>query len=107
MLSPPANYSFMSDKLLFTPTQPEYRFKPGDRVVNTLIAGGFREGKYAVEELHSMKMIVLEVGIDPTLGFEGYHLVYYSQPEPAGYVPGGRVDPWFVKEFVESNFEIL
>src|ERR1700738_1097123 len=83
------------------------RFKPGDHVVNTLIAGGFREGKSTVEELHFMKMIVLEAGIEPTMGFEGYHLIYHSQPATAEYVPGGRPDPWFAKEFVESNFEIL
>ena len=97
----------MSDKLSFTATLPEYSFKPGDHVVNALIADGFREGKYTVEELHSLKMIVLEVGREPIMGFKGYQLVYHSQPEPSEYVPGGRPDPWFAKEFVESNFEIL
>src|SRR4030081_1619876 len=83
----PANWSLMSDKLSFTATLPEYSFKPGDHVVNALIADGLREGKYTVEELHSLKMIVLEVGRESIMGFKGYQLVYHSQPEPSEYVP--------------------
>jgi hypothetical protein len=93
-------------KIKLGPTQPGYRFKPGECVVNSNWAEEFRQGKCTQNEIDGVKLIVTEVGINKATELESYRLLYNSPPQGGEHFPGQEMDQWFLKAYVESNFEI-
>jgi hypothetical protein len=98
------NY-FLKQKIVFGKPQPGYRFKPGECIVNKNTAEEHRQGKCTLEQYEETKLVVLENAIDPSTGQESYHVLYNSPLEGAERLPWGRIDPWFLKTFVDPNFE--
>jgi hypothetical protein len=92
-------------KVKLGPPQPGYRFTPGECVVNSNHAEKFRQGKCTQEQIDGLKMLVAEVGIDKRTERESYRLLYYSSVKVGGDLPGTEMDQWFLKVYVESNFE--
>jgi hypothetical protein len=92
-------------KLKFGRPKPGYHFKPGECVVNHNWAEEFRRGKSSQRQFDEMKMVVMEAGIGRETGAESYRLLYDSPSAAGSKLPGQSMDQWFVKIFVESNFE--
>jgi hypothetical protein len=93
-------------KINLGPTQPGYRFKPGECVVDSNSAEEFRQGKCAQEQIDRVKMLVAEVGIDKATDRESYRIIYNSPSQGGEQLPGQEMDQWFLKAYVESNFEV-
>ena len=51
-------------------------------------------------------MLVAQVGTDQRTGLESYRLLYYSPVKAGDDLPGTEMDQWFLKVYVESNFEL-
>jgi hypothetical protein len=93
-------------KLKIGPALPGYRFKPGQCIVNSNWAEEFRQNKSTLQQFDGLKSIVAEVGVNKRNGLESYRLIYNSPLKGAENVPWGDMDQWYLKLFVESNFEI-
>jgi hypothetical protein len=98
---------FRNYKIEFGEPQPGYRFKPGECIVNKNFAEEYRQGKCTLEQYDELKLVVMENAIDPKTGKESYHLLYNSPLKDGETVPWGRLDPWFLKLFVDPNFESM
>lgn len=66
----------------------------------------FRQGKCTQEQIDGVKMLVAEVGIDKATERESYRLLYYSPVKVGENLPGTGMDRWFLKVYVEHNFEL-
>ena len=84
---------------------PGFRFIPGQCIVNSNHAEEFRQGKCTLKQFDGVKMVVTEVGIDKNTGRESYHLLYDS-PVKIGENAATQMDQWFLKTYVELNFEL-
>jgi hypothetical protein len=80
----------MNSKINFGPSQPGYRFKPGECVVKSNTAEEFRQGKCTQEQIDGMKMLVAGVGTDKRTKLENYRLLYYSSVKAGENLPGLR-----------------
>src|SRR5579859_1212874 len=96
---------FRNYKIVLGQPQPGYRFKPGECIVNKNTAEEYRRGGCTLEQIDGVKLVVLENAIDPTTGKESYHLLYNEPLKNGETVPWGRLDPWFLKLYVDLNFE--
>ena len=85
---------------------PGYRFKPGECIVNSNHAREFSQGKCSQKQFDALKMLVVEVGVDQKTGHESYRLLYDSPVKVGENLPGTGMDQWFLKAFVDSNFEL-
>jgi hypothetical protein len=86
--------------------QSEYLFKPGQCIVNSNFAQEFKEGTCTLEQFDEMKLVVLEIGVDAKSGRPSYSLLHNTPGEGAESFSWGKVDKWFLKEYVEQNFEV-
>jgi len=91
-------------KLKLGPPQPGYRFKPGECIVNSNQAEEFRQGKCTPKQFDGLKMVVLEVGVDK--GKESYRVLYDSPVKGGNDLPWEQIEQWYLKIYVESNFEL-
>jgi hypothetical protein len=85
---------------------PGYRFKPGECIVTSNSAEEFRQGKITQKQFDGVKMLVAEVRIDEKIGHESYRLLYYSPVKVGEDLPWGKIDQWFAKMNVDSNYEL-
>jgi hypothetical protein len=74
-----------------------YRFIPGDCIVNSNHAEEYRQGKCTLDQFDRLKMVVLQVGLDPRTNMESYRLLYNSPLKEGEHLPWGESAPWFLK----------
>jgi hypothetical protein len=96
---------FLKYKLVLGQPQPGYRFKPGECIVNKNFAQEFREAKCTQDQYDGHKLVVLQNAADPKNGRESYHLLYNSPLKGGEAVPWDSIETWFLKAFVDLNFE--
>jgi hypothetical protein len=86
-------------------SQPEFLFRPGESIVNSKFAQEYRNGTCTLEQFDEMKLVVLEVGVDAKTGRLSYSLLHNAPGEGAESFSWGKIDKWFLNEYVEQNFE--
>jgi hypothetical protein len=90
-------------RIKFGEPLPDFLFKPREYIINAHWAEKLRQGQCTQKQFESMKLLVVEVGIDSKTGIEGYRLL--------SHLPGVIRSPlkmivqWHLKIYVESNFE--
>jgi len=58
------------------------------------------------EQFDESKMVVSEVGFGKGTGRESYRLLYNSPSKGGENLRGQQMDQWFLKTYVDANFEL-